>query len=186
MWEPIEGDKSARYCRMCNTSMIETYIEKFENCKYTEGSLIEFYKDGILLFEYEETYTYDRHNYEYTSNFLGGDTCLTGVEIISTCIDCGHIETNTYYHHELMTIYSLDTAVVGCCSYHYFEVYECACGERLEYYTDINECVCGFKVIDSGNSNSDGCTHFINSSFKAVISSMIAEKNLKGNSESLL
>lgn len=91
----------------------------------------------------------ESHDYVVTGNLLpGSKDCEDGVEIISTCKDCGYSYTDTTEWHREYEMARYDLAELGAECGGYVKVTGCACGKYT--YLNREEALCDFDHLYSG------------------------------------
>ena len=124
-----EDGSSVEVCRTCGIirhRLVER-SDKGENCAFTETVYISYIRDSEVVFEYTTISHGVEHNMmtEYT---LQGESCEDGVWIVSTCSDCGYVESYEIFGHERQLREDYDLGEYGACGGHMY-VYSCACGQ---------------------------------------------------------
>ena len=124
-----EDGSSVEVCRTCGIirhRLVER-SDKDENCAFTETVYISYIRDSEVVFEYTTIGHGVKHNMmtEYT---LQGESCEDGVWIVSTCSDCGYVESYEIFGHERQLREDYDLGEYGACGGHMY-VYSCACGQ---------------------------------------------------------
>lgn len=129
-------------------------IDKYEVatatlCKYDSYTKYLITKDNKIIFNKSSHSTMERHNEEYTYEWLSdGDDhdCQDGIRVTSVCSVCGKREQYTEYGHNSRLIEEIDLSKYSKCG-GYIREYNCACGKQHHFETEF-KCKFGHEACE--------------------------------------
>ena len=130
-------------CSKCGgTQTVKGVITIGANCAITQKIDYTYKnKSGTTVYTGTNQRVDTQHEFENTMKLLG-ETCEDGVQVTSTCKNCGITETSVAHDH-ITTEREVDISALGACST-YVEMGQCACGYRSYFHP-------GYDWDDEGN-----------------------------------
>ena len=141
-------------CSICDLRYTRTYHYTTENCvrTYYYNVAVNVGAELIVNEDYISNETY--HNYVETGTLVDGATyCGQGVEIISTCQDCGYSYSGIYYYHREFLKDKVELTQYGCECPGSFVIEMCACGDSVCIDTQESLCDFGYYGINTWIEN---------------------------------
>ena len=130
-------------CRKCGALQTNSWNsrEVEGSCDSNESMYYAFYRDGVLLVEFDRQWVEKSHKLIYTFS-LYGETCEDGYDAAYHCIYCDYAGTETeIYGHSTESVQYYNLKGYGLCE-GYIEERSCACGyysyEDCNIYCDWN------------------------------------------------
>ena len=128
-WMDIGEDASGYHESVCLTCGAKRHhkssqTEKDENCRYQYTNAYIYYKNNEIVYQYEESYTNEDHDYEVIDSTLRGETCEDGYEITYRCKDCGYTWESWGSGHNIESV-RVELSELGMCRGTYAYEYTC-------------------------------------------------------------
>ncbi len=139
--------------------------EKDENCVLYETYEEIFVVNGEAVWEYTYAVSNIWHRYEVSNVHLSGKSCMEGVTITFTCVDCGDSYSSYTTDHYMLVAEEINKVEYGICDYHNFRIMKCTCGEKIyvdhgyddRYDVDYKCDNCPYRLVISNERVTDGC-----------------------------
>ena len=135
-------------CQTCGGSYASGYtVTEIDDCHSAITRAYCFYdKEGQKACEFEEAYTQEHHDNEYSFT-LNGDSCEDGYIVHMECQICGDVSEEYSAYHETYLMETINLEECGFCA-GTIEKYACPCGEE-EHSEMISYCNWSHHGYDS-------------------------------------
>ncbi len=133
-------------CTDCDFRVVvDLWYESISTCERNVYYKSSIYYGDELIWEEEDGYYEDVHEYEYSYELVG-DTCEDGVNVTAHCDICGTTITDFISHHDDVEIVEMDLSEhTECGGYVCYEI--CRICGKIAYMNDLSV-GCDFEVTD--------------------------------------
>lgn len=129
---------SSNTCNNCGAMFVDdSWSVPLTSCDFISYKRYTVYKDGVAVFEYNENYEYEEHNYEYTY-YLNGDDCNSDYYVSMVCTKCGKTDGYNATGHKTESV-SIFFSKFGMCGGSAYEEH-CTICKKVTYVNADDWC----------------------------------------------